>query len=99
MMCNSYDMCPDMPPMDTDKCKKDAKHYIDISVPVDVSPEAKVGKIDMECCGETKVVCDECKAHNVCKLTLIQKICVKIPITYSIRATTGEEEIQCCKDK
>ena len=31
-----------------DECKKTAKQYIDINVPIDIAPDAEIGKIDME---------------------------------------------------
>ncbi len=98
-MSNQYEMYPDVNDCKDDECKKSVKHFIDISVPVDISPKARVGKIDMECCGDPEVICMECGKKNVCRLVLVQKVSIKIPVTYSFMSKVGEDTVECCKDK
>lgn len=84
-----------------DKCGKDctklAKHYMDIKLPVEIKPEANVEKIQMECCGEPEVVCDNPQSLNTCHLLLVQKVCIKIPIRYTFKHDIGESIVDCCK--
>lgn len=83
----------------SDNCKKLAKHYIDINLPVEIKPDANVGKIEMECCGEPEVLCDNPPSARTCHLMLVQKVCIKIPITYTFKHEVSESMIDCCGDK
>ncbi len=80
-----------------DECKKTAKQYIDINVPIDIAPDAEIGKIDMECCGEPELICRECGKRNVCRLELVQKVCIKIPVKYSFTSCVGADTVKCDK--
>lgn len=93
-MSKTYEMCPSCP--QPDECEKVAKHYIDISIPVEVKPNARVGNIEMECCGEPVVICDEEKCTDGCGLILMQKVCIKIPLKYSFKSDVGKTFTECC---
>ena len=87
---------------DADSCKKVAYQNAEISVPVELKPDAKIGRIETECCGEPTI---ECKSHkedkeeNVCMLVITQKVCIKIPIQYDLTACIGKEKIDCGCDE
>lgn len=98
IMSNQYEMYPESKcGYKGSECKKTANQCIDISVPVDIAPNAEVGMIDMECCGEPEVICCECGKKNVCRLVLVQKVCIKIPVCYSFTTNVGPETIECSK--
>ncbi|MBR2176944.1 MAG: hypothetical protein IJ861_08370 [Clostridia bacterium] len=95
-MNEPYEVYRDHPGGKPDECEKNAKHYVDICVPIDVKPEAHVGKVEMECCGEPVIMCDDGKPDNVCRLILEQKICIKIPVRYTFKADVGKTIAECC---
>lgn len=92
-MNNDYEMCPVRP--EPDKCPKTAKCDINVSVPVDIRPGARVGRVEMECCGDPAVICEE-KKQNCIQLVVMQKVSVKIPVTYSFAYDIGKTEAECC---
>ena len=51
--------------------------------------------MEAECCGEPTICCGEIQCDNTCKLTITQKICIKIPISYKIDAHIEEGGINC----
>lgn len=78
-----------------DGCTKTGHQYADISIPVELKPKTTVGEVEVKCCGEPSVVCEESKCSNVCKVVITQKISINIPIHYQITACTGESTIEC----
>ena len=98
IMSKQYEIYPEPKCIGNDnECKKTAVHCLDVSVPIDLAPEAKIGKIEMECCGEPELVCRECGDKKVCSFLLVQKLCVKMPVKYSFESAVGPEKIQSCK--
>lgn len=81
-----------------DGCKKTGYQYADISVPIDLKPNATIGEIKSECCGEPSVYCKENHKGNSCEITITQKILIKIPVDFNVIACVGEEEISCGND-
>lgn len=92
MLMGTDETCP------KDNCKKNAHQHADISVPIKLKPEAVLGKIEMECCGEPKFECKKESHDKECEIVLIQKVCIKIPVRYKIEASAGKSFIQfdCC---
>lgn len=90
--CQSF--CYDKP----FECKKTAKHYLDVTVPVSIKPDADVGEIEVECCGEPVVRCSDDKkpGKDTCRLYIVQKIAVKIPVIYKLCTDVGESMTDCC---
>lgn len=76
-------------------CETVSHHYADISLPVELSPHASVGKIETECCGKPIIRCKEARRHNTCEITITQKIQIKIPIKYGAKICPGKPEISC----
>lgn len=80
-----------------DGCDKECELFTGVNVPVEIEPDAKVGKIDVECCGEPEIKierCHDCKQ----KIVITQKFFVKIPICFKIKTEVGKSEIDCKKD-
>lgn len=97
-MKNNYEPYPECPQADCgDECRKTVKHYLDLNIPVDIVPAAKVGRIETECCGEPVVVCADGGKPDCCHLILVQKVCVKIPIRYTFKTDAGGCLVECCK--
>lgn len=80
-------------------CTTVGLQYADISVPVELKPNAIIGKIKTECCGKPLICCKENSISNTCEITITQKVCIKIPISYSAAAIIGDVDIHCCNDK
>ncbi len=78
-----------------DGCTKTARHYADISVPIELSPNTSLGDVSVECCGEPTVVCRENMCNNSCKITVKQKLSVVIPIHYEVDVSMGKSDINC----
>lgn len=96
-MSDLYDVYPDYPMDKPEECQKFAKHFIDISTPVDVKPEVRVGKIEIECCGDPIVICDKDKKKpDTCNLVFVQKVSIKVPIKYVFKTDVGESRTDCC---
>ena len=82
------------------ECSKVSCQYADITLPVEIKPDAKVGEIKLECCGEPSVTCKKGQSKDVCEIKINQKICVKIPICYKVETCVGNKNICCnCNDK
>ena len=80
-----------------DDCKKECTLYTGVSVPVELEPDAKVGRIEVECCGNPEIKiegCCDCKERVV----ITQKFFVKIPICFEMKTEIGKSEIECKKD-
>lgn len=79
-----------------DECTKVAHQYAEVSLPIEIKPEAKLGNVETECCGEPTVICHESQCYGMCEVTIIQKLCIKIPVTYKVKVCKKEEKI-CCE--
>lgn len=92
-----YEVYPDYQGGKTDEKEKVAKHNIEIDIPVDIKPDAKVGRVEIELCGEPVVLCDDCKKKpDSCRLVLVQKVRIKIPVKYEFKTKVGESMTDCC---
>lgn len=88
----SPDRCPE------DGCVKTGYHYVDVSVPLELKPRAELGEVEAECSGEPSVECREGRSGDSCRITITQKISIKIPIHYQVTACMGESSIDCDGD-
>ncbi len=77
-------------------CTKVTYQYAEVSVPIKVTPYAKVGKIETKCCG-TPVLTEsnDCGCNGGCELEICQTICVKIPIEYRSLTSIGDHKVKC----
>ncbi|MGN0487638.1 MAG: hypothetical protein ACI4HO_00075 [Ruminococcus sp.] len=78
-----------------DGCTKTTRQYADISVPLELKPDASLGDVSVECYGEPTVVCRENRYNNSCKITVNQKIALIIPIHYEVDVSMGKSDINC----
>lgn len=97
--CNDIQVMHERRPRDCsqDECTKTAFQRAEVSVPIEIKPETKLGEVELECCGEPTVICKECECHDKCEITIIQKLCIKIPVTYKVKVCKKEEEKICCE--
>ena len=58
-------------------CMKTEYQYADVSIPIKISPDIKVGKITSECTGKASICyCENC-CDNSCEFTVTHKIKIK----------------------
>ena len=85
----------------TKTCPVTGRKVVEISVPVTIKPLAKVGKIELQCCGKPTIKSGENpkgELDGTCNFTITQKICVEIPIDFSAETTTGETFVASSKE-
>lgn len=78
-----------------DGCTKTGYHHADIRVPLELKPNTALGDVEVECCGEPTVDCRKSEDCNACKVTVTQKVNIKIPIRYQVTACMGETAMDC----
>ena len=90
-----YETRRNKPPQECEDnvCKKIISQKADVNVPVEIKPTAEVGKIESECCGEPRIINDECE--DSCKITIVQTIRIKIPIKYNVSTNIGKSLVVC----
>ena len=83
-----------------DNCTKIGCQFVDISVPIQLKPDATLDKVEIECCGEPTVSCQDNCCQNTVEVTITQKVRVKFPIHYTVTACMGESTLDCmdCKE-
>lgn len=86
---NCMDACP---------CQTTACQYVDFSIPVELKPNAVIGRIRTDCCGRPVITCKENHFLKNCEITIEQKIRIRIPIKYSASAQIGDVTIDCCEE-
>lgn len=84
-------------------CEKVGYQYADVSIPIEICPDASLGDIKTECCGEPYIKCEGEPCSNSCNIVITQSIKIKIPLKVGIRAIQGSGYIVCgddcgCKD-
>ncbi|MBQ8868803.1 MAG: hypothetical protein IJ027_03680 [Oscillospiraceae bacterium] len=77
-------------------CDKKAEQVVDISVPIEVCPEADLGKIETECCGKPKVECEQEPCGSSVSIIITQSVKIKIPVKFGIKTIEGNSFIKCC---
>ena len=78
-----------------DGCTKISCQYAEISVPIELKPNATVEDVSVECCGEPSVMCRENRCNNTCQITVRQKISITMPIHYEVDVSMGDSDINC----
>ena len=76
-------------------CKRTVIQKADVSVPVEIKPNATIGRIKSECIGEPHITSERCNQEGGCRFVITQTICVRIPIQYNVQTEVGENEITC----
>ncbi len=96
-MKEAYEYYPECQCGREEGCEKSVKHFMELSIPVDIKPMVKTGSIESECCGEPTVICEgHAGSSEGCRLIITQRLCVKIPLSYGIDVKTGTGLTECC---
>ena len=69
-------------------CERETK------VPVEFEPTAKVGEVEVECCGDPEVKC-ECTHEGTIKVVIAQNLFIKVPVCYDVKVKTGKSHVDC----
>jgi len=79
------------------ECEKEAVGFVDVSFPVEVTPDICVRDIRAEVCGRPTVVCRDYGCCNSCEVVVTQKVKLRFSVRYGIRAEPGEAAADCCR--
>ncbi len=80
-------------------CDRECSIHTNVKLPVEFEPEANVGKIEIECCGDPEIKC-ECNGKGGIDAVIFQNVFVKIPICYDVKVKTGRSQTDCkCSEK
>lgn len=74
-------------------CKRIINQKADVSVPIEITPDAIVGRIQFECLGNPQIDNDQC--GDSCRIVVTQRISVRIPIQFNVATDVGESEVVC----
>ena len=77
-------------------CDKKAEQVVDISLPIEVCPEADLGRIETECCGKPCVECEQEPCGSSVSIIITQSVKIKIPVKFGIKTIEGNSFIKCC---
>ena len=77
-------------------CDNDAFQFVDISVPLEICPDVKLGKIETECCGEPYIQCEHEPCGSNLNIIVTQSVKIKIPVKFDIKTIEGNGFIKCC---
>ncbi len=77
-------------------CDKKAEQVVDISLPIEVCPEADLGKIETECCGKPCIECEQEPCGSSLSIIITQSVKIKIPVKFGIKTIEGNSFIKCC---
>ena len=93
--CKFDDDKPHRPERD---CEGYAIQLADISIPLEICPDAKLGKIETECCGEPYIQCEHEPCGSNLNIVITQSVKVKIPVKFGIKTIEGNGFIKCSDD-
>ena len=80
-------------------CDKKAEHFIDIALPIEICPDADLGKIETECCGEPCIECEQEPCGSSMSIIITQSVKIKIPVRFGVKTIEGNGYIKCCDKK
>lgn len=78
-----------------DKCTTIGCQFVDISVPIHLTPLTSLDKVEIECCGEPTVSCQDSCCKNTVEVVVTQRVRVKFPIHYTVTACMEESVLDC----
>ena len=83
-------------------CNKIGEQTFDISLPIEICPEADLGKIETECCGKPHIECEQEPCGATCSIVITQSVKIKIPVKFGVKTIEGNSFIKCydkyCED-
>ena len=87
---------PDRPekPCGCDGCERETKVHTNVKFPVEFEPTAKVGEVEVECCGDPEVKC-ECTHDGTIRVVIAQNLFIKVPVCYDVKVRTGKSHVDC----
>ena len=62
---------------------------------IQLSPHTTLDNVEIECCGEPTVSCQENCCKDTVEVVITQKVRVKFPIRYTVTACMGESVLEC----
>lgn len=77
----------------TDSALKAGRQYADITIPVELKPEAVIERLETICCGEPAVSCCQYPESNTCEVTVTQTISTRISLRYNVCAGIDSVEM------
>ena len=79
-----------------DEFSTEVTQCADISLPIEIDPSVRVGRIQTDACGDPVVVCSHDPCHDTCRITITQRLCVRIPLTYYVSTCVEDPNTRCC---
>lgn len=76
-------------------CRKTSCEYTDVSLPIELIPNTCVGDVETCCVGEPCVQCTSVAGGNRVRLTVSQRVKIRIPIDIGVTAVVGAGCISC----
>lgn len=76
-----------------DSVTRAGRQYADITIPVALTPEAVIEKLETVCCGEPAVTCCQHANDNTCEVNVTQTISTVISIRYNVSADIDRVEM------
>lgn len=67
-----------------------------VQTPVDVKVIARLGDVELQCCGEPATAVTDCK--DGCRLLVVQHLNVRIPLYYEAVVSACRSETDCAED-
>ena len=77
------------------ECDSHALQLADISIPLEICPDAKLGRIETECCGEPYIQCEQEPCGSNLNIIVTQSVKIKIPVKFGIKTIEGNGFIKC----
>lgn len=78
-----------------DDCQKTGYEYTDVSLPIELIPNTCVGPVETCCVGEPCVQCESVAGGSRVRLTVSQRVKIRIPIDIGVTAVVGSGCISC----
>lgn len=78
------------------KCIKAVNRQAEVSTPVSIGINARIGNVEICCDSDPSLVVTDC--CNGCKLCVKQRLNLRIPIKYEAKVDAEESEITCIED-
>ena len=65
-------------------------------MPIKLKPEATIGDVEIVCCDQPCVICNNaCCDCETSQIIIQQNVCLRIPVAYRITAVSGDGTVKC----
>ena len=89
-------------PVPGEPCEVNAQQMVEVCLPVQVRPFARVGQISTRCCGPAiirpGILCPGPIIEN-CNFTVSQRICVEVPVEFGANVTPEQPHTNCTGER